>query len=145
MQDKHTPAWPKSLKRTKTREFVWAALEAAAQPVTAHSLFESLNRQDDSIWLSTVYRTLEAFVLSDCVVKSMPTDSSQAVYELKRHLHRHYAVCLKCHALSPVDSCPLEHVITTVTPDDFHVEGHSLELYGLCSDCFRANQIKPEV
>lgn len=144
MPDKHIPAWPKNLKRTKTRESVWAALEAAVKPVTAHALFENLNRQDHSIWLSTVYRTLESFVQADCVVKSIPTDSNQAVYELKRHLHRHYAVCLKCHALRPVDSCPLEHLIPTVTPDDFHVEGHALELYGLCTDCFRAKQGESE-
>lgn len=140
MPDNQIPSWPKQLKRTKTRESVWSALEASAKPITASALFESLDRQGDSFWLSTVYRALESFVKADCVVKSMPTDSNQAVYELKRHLHRHYAVCLKCHALCPVDSCPLEHMISSLTPVDFHVEGHSLELYGLCADCFQENK-----
>ncbi len=131
------PTWPQGMKRTRTRESVWAALQSTDKPVTALALFEDIRRADTSAWLSTVYRALEAFVASGSVARSIPTDSTQAVYELKRHIHRHYAVCLTCHALIPIDVCPLENMLSTVTPPGFCVEGHSLELYGLCSDCHR--------
>lgn len=131
------PTWPQGMKRTRTRESVWAALQSTDKPVTALALFEEIRLSDTSAWLSTVYRALEAFVASGSVARSVPTDSTQAVYELKRHVHRHYAVCLTCHALIPIDVCPLENMLSAVTPKDFCVEGHSLELYGLCGDCHR--------
>lgn len=137
MPDNSVPVWPQGLKKTKTRTSVWSVLEASEAPMTALDIFEKIRQEDQSFWLSTVYRALESFVSSDCVIRSVPADSTQAVYEWKRHTHRHYAVCMKCHVLCPVDTCPLEDTIASVTPANFHVEGHSLELYGLCADCFR--------
>lgn len=129
--------WPEGLKHTKSREAVLAALEKETLPVSALYLFEKLQSASDPIWLSTVYRVLESFVEKNAVIKSIPTDSTMAVYELNRHTHTHYAVCVACHAMIPVKDCPFEYVVPPVTDGEFHIVGHNLELFGYCGECFK--------
>jgi len=132
--------WPKGLKRTKSREAVMKELEKEQLPVTALFLFEKLQQGKEPIWLSTIYRVLESFVEKNVVVKSMPTDSTMAVYEWNRHTHMHYAVCVDCHSMVPIRDCPFEYVIPPVTDGDFHIVGHNLELFGYCDKCFRKKE-----
>ena len=132
--------WPEGLKRTRSREAVLAVLENEALPVSALSLFEKLQQAHEPVWLSTVYRVLESFVEKNVVQKSLPTDSTMAVYALNRHKHTHYAVCVGCHTMLPIENCPFEHVFPPVTEGDFHIVGHNLELYGYCEKCFRESE-----
>ena len=132
--------WPKGLKRTKSREAVMQELEKEQLPVTALYLFEKLQQGKESIWLSTIYRVLESFIEKNAVVKSMPTDSTMAVYEWNRHTHMHYAVCVDCHSMVPIRDCPFEYVIPPVADGDFHIVGHNLELFGYCDKCFRKKE-----
>ena len=132
--------WPKGLKRTKSREAVMEELEKEQLPVTALYLFEKLQQGKEPIWLSTIYRVLESFVGKNAVVKSMPTDSTKAVYEWNRHTHMHYAVCVDCHSMVPIRDCPFEYVIPPVADGDFHIVGHNLELFGYCDKCFRKKE-----
>lgn len=129
--------WPDGLKRTHAREAVMTFLGGQDLPVTAQHVFEELQSEKEPIWLSTVYRALESFVQKTVVLKSIPTDSTIAVYSLNRHKHTHYAVCIGCHALQTVDSCPFEHAHPPLTNADFHMVGHNLEIYGYCEKCFR--------
>jgi Fur family ferric uptake transcriptional regulator len=129
--------WPDGLKRTKAREAVMHVLETQTLPVTAQYLYEKLQAGDESLWISTVYRALESFVEKNFVLKSIPTDSTIAVYSLNRHKHTHYAVCVGCHSLQPIDNCPFEHAHPPLTNADFHMVGHNLEIYGYCEKCFR--------
>ena len=130
-------SWPDGLKRSKPRIAVLDALEKETVPVTASALFEKIRSDDPSIWLSSVYRALESFVEKGAVIKYMPTDSTMAVYETNRHTHKHYAVCVGCHAMLPVDDCPLHEMAEALSPERFHVTGHNLEIYGYCDKCFK--------
>lgn len=135
-----SPVWPKGLKRTKSREAVMEALGKEHLPVTALYLFEELQKSEETIWLSTIYRVLESFIEKNAVIKSMPTDSTMAVYEWNRHTHMHYAVCVNCHTMLPIRDCPFEYVIPPVADGGFHIVGHNLELYGYCDTCFRKRE-----
>jgi len=137
-----TVQWPEGLKHTKSRDAVMAVLEKETLPLTALSLFEKLQQQNVSVWLSTVYRVLESFVEKSAVQKSMPTDSTMAVYALNRHTHTHYAVCVGCHSMVPIENCPFEHILAPLTDGDFHIVGHNLELFGYCGKCFRKSEKK---
>jgi len=129
--------WPDGLKRSKPRIAVLDALGKETVPVTASALFEKIRSDDASIWLSSVYRALESFVEKGAVIKYMPTDSTMAVYEANRHIHKHYAVCVGCHEMLPVDDCPLREMSDALSPERFHVTGHNLEIYGYCDKCFK--------
>lgn len=91
--------------------------------------------EDCPVWLSSVYRILELFVKENIVLKTTITDGEMALYELNRHKHRHYAVCLGCRKIVEMDNCPLVNFVPKLADNNFDVVGHKLELYGYCKDC----------
>lgn len=143
MDNHETLPWPEGLKRTKQREAILAALSGEVLPVTALCIFEKLQQAGEPIWLSTVYRVLETFVEKGAVIKYVLTDSTMAVYELNCHLHKHYAVCVECHRMIPVDTCPIEDSLSSLMCGKFHVSGHNLELFGYCEECWRKCRKEP--
>jgi len=127
--------WFEGLKKTKTREAVISVLEHAEKPLSAMNICSEIEKKGDNIWLSTVYRILELFVNKGIVNKISVMNSEMAVYELNRFKHKHYAVCMSCHKIIPMDNCPMEKFVPKLEDDDFHVIGHNLEVYGICRDC----------
>jgi len=128
--------WPKGIKKTKQRENVLSILKASSKPVTAAEIYNNIIQEGDpSTWMSTVYRTLELFVLKGIVVKTNLTNSETAVYELNRSEHKHYAVCVSCHKIITIRNCPIKHDIPELEQSEFYVTGHHLEIFGLCREC----------
>lgn len=131
--------WPAGLKKTKQRQCVLSVLEQAKKPLSAMEIGSLIEKEEGSIWLSTVYRVLELFVRENVAVKTVITDSEKALYELNRNEHKHYAVCLNCHKVVQIDFCPLEGFAPHLASNDFQVTGHKLEMYGYCKDCNEKN------
>ncbi|HWR19983.1 MAG TPA: Fur family transcriptional regulator [Clostridia bacterium] len=127
--------WPKGLKKTKAREQVLALLEKEKRPVSALEISAKLEGGENPVWLSTVYRVLEQFVKSGVITKLSVMNSDTAVYELNRFHHKHYAVCMSCRKITPMENCPMEAFIPRVKDDGFQVVGHNVEVYGYCKDC----------
>ena len=128
--------WPKGIKKTKQRENVLSILKASSKPVTAAEIYNNIIQEGDpSTWMSTVYRTLELFVLKGIVVKTNLTNSETAVYELNRSEHKHDAVCVSCHKIITIRNCPIKHDIPELEQSEFYVTGHHLEIFGLCREC----------
>ena len=60
----------------------------------------------------------------------------RALYEVKRHEHKHHFVCLRCKEVFPLAGCPLERYEQNLGQEEgFVVEGHKLEIYGYCPNC----------
>ncbi len=129
--------WPSGLKRTKPRESVLSVLEKAEKPLSAMEICSRIEKNGESAWLSTVYRILELFVQKGMAVKVTLMNNEIALYELNRFQHKHYAVCLGCHKIIPMDNCPMEKFIPKIKDNDFHVLGHNLEIYGYCKNCYQ--------
>lgn len=127
--------WPQGLKRTRQREGVLAVLRNAQTPLSAADILTLIEKDGEAAWLSTVYRILELFVQKGVAVKANVSGSDMAVYELNRYCHKHYAVCVSCHKIIPMDNCPLEKFIPRLQEEDFRVLGHNLEIFGYCRDC----------
>jgi Fur family ferric uptake transcriptional regulator len=127
--------WPTGIKRTKQRESVLAVLERADKPISAADIYAQTERDGEAVWLSTVYRILELFVKKGIVTKLAVMNSDVSLYEMNRFQHKHYAVCISCHKIIPMDNCPMERFIPRLEDKDFRVMGHNLELYGYCKDC----------
>ncbi|MEA5059272.1 MAG: Fur family transcriptional regulator [Candidatus Pelethousia sp.] len=127
--------WPSNLKRTKPRECILSVLEKADKPLSAMEICSAIEKSGESAWLSTVYRVLELFVKKGMVAKIAILNGETALYELNRFEHKHYAVCLMCHKIIPMDNCPMEKFIPNIQDSDFRVMGHNLEIYGYCKDC----------
>lgn len=127
--------WPVGIKKTRQRESVLAVLESTETPISATDISSKIKEGGDSAWLSTIYRILELFVQKGVVAKLAVMDNEMAVYVLNRLRHKHYAVCMACHKIIPMDNCPMEKFTPKLEEKDFHVMGHNLEVFGYCKDC----------
>lgn len=124
------------VKRTKHRKAILEILEQSETPLTADEIFLALKEKNTSIWLSTVYRTLEMLTEKEVVLKSTIMGEDKARYELKCDEHKHRFICVGCHKMIPLMDCPLEEFEKKLKDKmDFDVTGHNLEIYGYCHDC----------
>ena len=114
------------LKTTKQRRAVLSVLMEEQKPVTAEYIQEK-----SGIGVATTYRILDKMCEKGIVVKSQMLDSKNFTFELNRHEHKHYAVCMDCKGVTPIDCCHYHPEIS----DDFQVTGHKIEVYGYCKNC----------
>ena len=132
--------WPEDVKRTKPRERVLSIFEQAEAPLTALEVNALLEKDGESIWLSTIYRILDLFVEKSLLTKMVLWNDQIASYELNRAQHVHYAVCMGCHKMIPMQQCLLAQADLKLAEQGFQVTGHKLEIYGCCQDCNTQNQ-----
>lgn len=135
MKDASKFKWPKGLKRTKTRESVLSVLEVSKSPLSAREIYSEIERMGESIWLSTVYRALDAFVEAGLVTKTSVLDNEITLYDLKQSGHKHYAVCVGCHKIIPMLNCPMDDFEPKLQKEEFQITGHKVEVYGYCTEC----------
>lgn len=131
--------FPECIKKTHQRVDILKVFYENDAPLSASEIFARLNEKNPKTpyAFSTIYRNLLAFEKAGVITKTVFSTEDNAVYELKKERHKHYAVCLKCHKKIPIKTCPLHeisHDITATLPD-FVVTGHQLEIYGYCSEC----------
>lgn len=137
-----TDYWPEGLKKTKPREELAELLRNAKTPLTAEEIFDLLKEKDSKIWLSTVYRNLEAFLKKGLVLTGTDyKNTGRHTYEWNRHEHTHYAVCLKCHTNFPIPECPIHELEEELEEENFRILGHKLEIYGICKECSKGDEI----
>lgn len=128
--------FPSDMKKTRQREEIFRILAEATEPISAVDIYNSLLKtmEGTNFAISTVYRALTAFEEKGYVTKSTLLGEDMSYYEWNQGQHKHYAVCLKCHKLIPLKSCPFEHA--KIDPqEEFTITGHKLELYGYCKGC----------
>ena len=135
MKETSNIIWPKGLKRTKTRESVLSVLEGSHSPLSAIEIFSEIENKGESIWLSTVYRVLDAFVEKGLVAKTAVLDNEIILYDLNRSGHKHYAVCIGCHKIITMTNCPMDDFKPKFKNEDIEITGHKVEIYGYCKEC----------
>ncbi len=121
------------LKTTKSRLAIYKALDTKTYPCTAEELSKDI--QDEEINLSTIYRTLNAFVKAG-LVKLEVNERKENVFSLDKKEDKHILVCKKCHKRIPLKGCPYHKVNERIEKETgFQIEDQSTEIYGLCPDC----------
>ncbi len=123
----------RGFRLTRERRVILNVLLEAEKPLTAEKVLE---RVKEDMALSTVYRTLDNLVHRGYVQQTLLSTDGHAVFELTGKAHRHYMVCLDCHRMFPLASCPVKDFPNRSAEElDFEVVDHSLVLYGYCHDC----------
>lgn len=126
---------PKGARRTPQRERILRVLKNASGPMTAADIYRALEGGAAAISLSTVYRALDFFEAHDMITKTAVSGSDMAFYELRGAGHRHYAVCVRCNKLVPIENCPMHRFSPEISDPGFKVLGHRMELFGRCGEC----------
>ena len=138
--------FPNTLRKTQSRLLVWEILSDAKTPLTARQIAQKASGGADSkgVWLSSVYRALDAFEKEHVVSKTMLKDSPEALYSLSVAGHHHYAICMNCKSRTELQGCPFgeESALHTVD-NDFMVVGHVVEVFGYCKKCRKNMQNVP--
>jgi Fur family transcriptional regulator, ferric uptake regulator len=135
------PEQLKGFRMTRDRRIILQVLGEVSIPLTAEDVLERVNAALPGIALSTVYRTLDELVSRGSVQRTLLSNDGHAFFELVGNVHRHYMVCLACHRMFPISSCPVEDFAHSAAEElGFEVTDHSLVLYGYCRHCRSGRQ-----
>jgi Fur family ferric uptake transcriptional regulator len=85
---------------------------------------------------ATVFRTVRLLTEIGAVCRVLLEDGSLHYRVSERGAHHHHVVCSECGAVQELDQCAIGDVVRELAgATGFAIEGHWLELYGLCSAC----------
>lgn len=125
-----------SIRPTRQRLGVLAALSAEPNDSTAQDVHEWLRRSGEPTGLATVYRTL-ALLSERGIVDALAHHPGELCYRLcSSDGHHHHLVCDRCHKVVELGGCDLEGWLEQLgAAHGFTVTAHSVEVAGLCADC----------
>lgn len=118
-------------RSTAPRRAVLDAIGASRAPFT----IEDLTSTVPSVGRATVFRTIKLLQELDLVCR-VPLGDGGVRYQASVGEHHHHLVCRKCGSVSEFSDTEMDKRIHEQAGlRAFRLESHSLELYGLCSDC----------
>lgn len=124
-----------TLRATRQRTAVLAALDAADDFLSAQDLHGRLRSSGDSVGLSTVYRTVQALAAAG-EVDVIVTAEGEARYRSCSSGHHHHLVCRACGRTVEVRSTSVERWAAVLADEHgFTDVTHTVEVFGVCHDC----------
>jgi Fur family transcriptional regulator, ferric uptake regulator len=119
------------MRMTNQRKMILEVLKKSKKPQSAEMIHQEI--QDQTLNLSTVYRTLDTFFLQGLVSKS--TMKNTAFYYINQADHHHYMICLGCQKMFELD-CHLDHIAEDIAAKNhFKITHHDMTVYGYCESC----------
>ena len=120
------------------QQVLLATLQASSDEMSGQQLHRSLE-PDQAMGLATVYRNLRQLQQRG-LVRCRHLPNGEALYApLERD--RHHLTCVDCGKTQQLDHCPIHGL---EVPEDgrqgFDLLFHTLEFFGLCSDCQERQQ-----
>jgi len=124
------------LKTTLPRLKVMEILENSGERhMTAEDVYKEMLNLKEEIGLGTVYRVLNQFEQAGLVERNN-FESGSSVFEIKSDSHHDHLVCMKCGVVEEFFDPSIEAQQEKVAKmAGFQIAGHSLSIYGFCSDC----------
>jgi Fur family transcriptional regulator, ferric uptake regulator len=120
---------------TGARRAILQALLSCAGHVSADELAALVNEKPPRVGRMTVYRTLELLQRLG-LIRAVYQGSGAAHFVLLHNGHHHHLVCSCCDAVVEFDDCLMQELEVRLGDRyDFLVQGHVLEIVGLCRDC----------
>ncbi len=122
-------------KLTGPRLTILEVLDQSGGHITSAELLTQVEERDPSIGRASVFRTLDLMIKLG-IIWTTVQGGSTIHYMLMPGGHHHHIICTNCNKLIEFEDCRLGALISTLEREHgVHVEGHLLELYGMCSDC----------
>lgn len=120
---------------TAARRSILEALVNSGGHISADSLAEAVHQTAPGVGRMTVYRTLE--LLSELgLIRPVYQGTGAAHYILMEDGHHHHLICSNCDRVIEFEDCLLEEMERALGGRfNFHIQGHLIELYGLCHTC----------
>lgn len=123
------------LRCTFPRRAILDWITAAAAPFTAEQVVAALETQHGTSSRATIYRLLDWLQAAGWLTR-IYSDDTQHTYARFWPGHHHTAVCLCCGSAAVISECYVEESIRpALAALDFEMQGHVLEIYGICARC----------
>ncbi|QBD78705.1 transcriptional repressor [Ktedonosporobacter rubrisoli] len=127
-----------SQRRTRPRRLIaerLIELAASGADFTVDDLWQELRQEEPRLGRATVYRSVEMLVNMNLLDRIEFADGTHH-YRVCGGSHHHHLTCTRCHRVVEVDAClPADQFSAIARKTDFSIEGHSLTLFGRCSEC----------
>ncbi|HEX5016836.1 MAG TPA: transcriptional repressor [Actinomycetes bacterium] len=124
-----------SPRSTRQRRAVRELMDSLDEFSSAQEIHARLRDAGSNVGLTTVYRTLQSMAQAGEVDVLRPEDG-EARYRSCTSAHHHHLMCRACGRTLEVDSPTVERWAERVATDHGFTEiSHTLEIFGLCSDC----------
>lgn len=124
----------KGLRVTPARVTVLKVLEDSEKPLDIFTIYNEVVKRRVDADQATIYRIIENFVEND-LAKRLQLQEKKFYYEAKRAEH-HHAVCRNCSEVIDISRCAVKRTEKKIEERfGFKVESHSLEFFGICSNC----------
>jgi Fur family ferric uptake transcriptional regulator len=127
---------------TEPRRAILERIVRYTQPFSAEQLFKDLGGDDSPIGRATVYRTVDLLLADGWLARvhwspSKESNDDHAYVPVERG-HQHHMVCKNCGSVAAFEGCVLDTLLGGLARRlNFRVDGHWLEIYGLCQVCQR--------
>ncbi|MBD2164791.1 transcriptional repressor [Calothrix membranacea FACHB-236] len=124
--------------RTRSQDKILNLLKNIKQGISAQDIYVELRNRNQSMGLATVYRSLEALKMEG-LVQIRTLANGEALYSLAQQ-DKHHLTCLQCGISIPINQCPVHDLEEKLQEKHkFKIFYHTLEFFGLCTQC-QSNQ-----
>lgn len=122
------------VRMTPQRHAILSYLMSSMTHPTADEIYKALSPSFPSMSVATIYNNLRLFVDANLVRElTFGDDSSRFDADMTNHYH---AICKKCGSIVDFNYPPLLDVEQAASNETgFVVEGHRMEIYGVCGSC----------
>lgn len=127
---------------TSPRRAIFERIMEYSQPFSAEQLFRDLGGDNGPVGRATIYRTVELLQSDGWLAlvhwsanqsDDLPTDHA---YVPVHPGHFHHMVCRRCGAVITFEGCDINQLVGGLAERlGFRVDGHWLEIQGLCQNC----------
>jgi Fur family ferric uptake transcriptional regulator len=124
------------LKYTGQRDQILDSFLSVEKHISVEELYDLIKKNSPEISYATVYRTMK--LLSECgMAKESKFQEGITRYEHAcDHGHHDHLLCLKCGTIKEFENHQIELIQRKIAEENnFKVEDHKLEIYGICSRC----------
>jgi len=123
-------------KLTPQRHVVLKVIASSHDHLTPEAIYSKTLLDSPNIGLVTIYRTLELLSELNLVCRVHAPDGCRSYMMRRPTEHHHHLVCSRCNRVVDFAGCDLADLEQKLSQETgFAVNGHLLELYGLCPDC----------
>ena len=122
---------------TKRQEQLLEELNKCDDELSGQELHRRLINKGKSIGLTTVYRNLQ-ILIKHGLIRSRHLPTGEVLYTpVDRDIH--HLTCVQCGETSKMEGCPVKDIhAPKKNPKKFQLLFHTLEYFGLCQNCYQA-------
>lgn len=137
----------KGLRMTRERSIIIEEVFDTHEHFDADQLVERLARRDDSrrVSRSTIYRSLTQLEEAG-LIRKIARQGDRDLYEHDYGYPQHdHLICNRCGTLIEFQNQEISRLLDQIAREhEFRMEGHRLEVSGLCRTCSRPPQSRPK-